>query len=617
MDKGIPNRRRRQHRITKSMEEPSKNSKIAAFTSSEIVEITSNFKTMIGKGGFGEVYLGTLKDGIDVAVKVLLSSLEQCHKTFLAEAKLLTVVHHKNLVSLVGYCDEDGKEALIYDYMPNGNLKQHLSEKSKTTLIWIERLQVALDVACGLEYLHGRKPPIVHRDLKPDNILFNEYMQAKIADFGLSKAFATESASYISTRPAGTPGYIDPESWNIGRISKRSDVYSFGIILLELVTEMNSEVLDETGRTNVLVRIYKNIRGKGAIMKSMEERERPMSLRNIRIFTYTEVAKITSNFKKVIGEGGFGKVYLGTLHDDAHVAVKVLPRFSKEGYNQFRTEVKLLSHFYHRNVVSLVGYCDEDGKKALIYEYMSKGNLEEHLSGKCERILSWNERLQIAIDIAYGLEYVQMCCELFIVHRNLKAPNILLTENMRGKISNFGLAACFYEEFEEVDYVCGGTIGYMAPECLRSREINKKTDLHSFGIILLEMLTGRPAFALKDHPCPSIVDQLRPIMEAGDIQRIVDPRLQGKFNINIALRVAKLAMSCASATANHGPDLSHVLVELKECLALEMPSQQTEEIQIDREESQNSDEVHVWCNLLEELFEPRKTSSPKHPPSEA
>ncbi|GLU14403.1 hypothetical protein SLE2022_309770 [Rubroshorea leprosula] len=193
-------------RITKSMEEPSKNSKIGAFTSSEIVEITSNFKTMIGKGGFGEVYLGTLKDGIDVAVKVLLSSLEQCHKTFLAEAKLLTVVHHKNLVSLVGYCDEDGKEALIYDYIPNGNLKQHLSEKSKTTLIWIERLQVALDVACGLEYLHGRKPPIIHRDLKPDNILFNEYMQAKIADFGVSKAFATESASYISTHPAGTPG---------------------------------------------------------------------------------------------------------------------------------------------------------------------------------------------------------------------------------------------------------------------------------------------------------------------------------------------------------------------------------------------------------------------------
>ncbi|GLU14404.1 hypothetical protein SLE2022_309780 [Rubroshorea leprosula] len=186
-------------------------------------------------------------------------------------------------------------------------------------------------------------------------------------------------------------------------IKKRPDI-SYVLRKLKecLDIEMNSEVLDEIGRTNVLVRIYKNIRGKGAIMKSMEERERPMSLRNIRIFTYTEVAKITSNFKKVIGEGGFGKVYLGTLHDDAHVAVKVLPRFSKEGYNQFRNEVKLLSHFYHRNVVSLVVYCDEDGKKALIYEYMSNGNLEEHLSGKCERILSWNKRLQIAIDIAYG-----------------------------------------------------------------------------------------------------------------------------------------------------------------------------------------------------------------------
>ncbi|GLT32722.1 hypothetical protein SLA2020_073670 [Shorea laevis] len=169
------------------------------------------------------------------------------------QAKLLTVVHHKNLISLERYCDEDNKEALIYNCMPNGNLKQHLSEKSKTILMWNERLQIALDVAHGLEYLHGCKPPIVQRGLKPDNNLFNKYMQAKIADFGLSRAFSTEFASYVLTCPASTFGYLDPESFKTGHVSKKSDVYSFGIILLELVTGKPAIITQDTeDRINII-----------------------------------------------------------------------------------------------------------------------------------------------------------------------------------------------------------------------------------------------------------------------------------------------------------------------------------------------------------------------------
>ncbi|GLT31271.1 hypothetical protein SLA2020_060180 [Shorea laevis] len=118
------------------MEEPSMNSRTRTFTSSEIIEITSNFKTMIGKGGFGEVYFGILKDGTDVAVKKLLSSSEQYRKAFITKVKLLTDVHQRNWVSVEGYCDEDGKEALILEYMSKGNLKQHLSGKRKRVLTW-------------------------------------------------------------------------------------------------------------------------------------------------------------------------------------------------------------------------------------------------------------------------------------------------------------------------------------------------------------------------------------------------------------------------------------------------------------------------------------------------
>ncbi|KAI5555544.1 hypothetical protein BDE02_19G089200 [Populus trichocarpa] len=187
-------------------------SKNQPFTYVEIVSITNNFQTIIGEGGFGKVYLGNLKDGRQVAVKLLSQSSRQGYKEFLAEVQLLMIVHHRNLVSLVGYCNEHENMALVYEYMANGNLKEQLLENSTNMLNWRERLQIAVDAAQGLEYLHnGCRPPIVHRDLKSSNILLTGNLHAKIADFGLSKAFATEGDSHVITVPAGTPGYIDPE----------------------------------------------------------------------------------------------------------------------------------------------------------------------------------------------------------------------------------------------------------------------------------------------------------------------------------------------------------------------------------------------------------------------
>ncbi|KAK8489621.1 hypothetical protein V6N13_023833 [Hibiscus sabdariffa] len=213
-------------------------SKNRPFTYSEIAMITANFNTEIGGGGFGKVFLGHLNDGTPVAVKLLSSSSKQGYKEFQAEAQSLMIVHHKNLVSLIGYCKEDDHMALVYEFMANGNLRQHLSEAKETVLNWKQRLQIAVDAAQGLDYLHnGCKPPIVHRDLKPPNILLTEQMQAKIADFGLSRFFSTENASHILTScPAGTLGYVDPEFHASGNLNKKIDVYSFGIILFELIT---------------------------------------------------------------------------------------------------------------------------------------------------------------------------------------------------------------------------------------------------------------------------------------------------------------------------------------------------------------------------------------------
>ncbi|CAN6442436.1 unnamed protein product [Victoria cruziana] len=209
------------------------------FSHAEIVDVTNNFGTVIGEGGSGNVYYGRLKNGREVAVKVIKNPLEQGIKEFVAEVKLLMTVHHKCLVSFIGYCEEDGKLILLYEYMSGGNLRQLLSGRTSTSefLTWEIRLQMALSVATGLDYLHsGCYPPIIHRDVKTTNILLNAKMEAKVADFGLSKVGQNEDLTQLSTVVAGTPGYIDPEYYNSNLVTKKSDVYSFGVVLFEVMT---------------------------------------------------------------------------------------------------------------------------------------------------------------------------------------------------------------------------------------------------------------------------------------------------------------------------------------------------------------------------------------------
>ncbi|KAJ3678985.1 hypothetical protein LUZ61_021149 [Rhynchospora tenuis] len=203
------------------------------------IKITNNFVEKIGRGGFGTVYRGVEYDGTQVAVKLLDSSSSQGTKEFLAEVQHLSRVHHRNLVVLLGYC-KDGVccMALVYEYMSGGSLCRYLrgDENNSRVLSWEERLRIVLEAAQGLLYLHREcNPPIIHRDVKTENILLNHMLEAKIADFGLSKAFRN-NCTHVSTVVAGTPGYLDLEYHSSYQLTEKSDVYSFGVVLLEIVT---------------------------------------------------------------------------------------------------------------------------------------------------------------------------------------------------------------------------------------------------------------------------------------------------------------------------------------------------------------------------------------------
>ncbi|KAG9145210.1 hypothetical protein Leryth_008975 [Lithospermum erythrorhizon] len=223
--------------------------KSVEFSYEELAKATDNFDiaNKIGQGGFGSVYLGEVR-GEKAAIKKMDM---QASKEFLAELKVLTHVHHLNLVRLIGYCVE-GSLFVVYEYIENGNLSQHLRGSKNDILSWASRMQIALDSARGLEYIHEHTVPLyIHRDIKSANILIDKSFHAKVADFGLTKL--TEVGTSLQTRLVGTFGYMPPEYAQYGEISPKVDVYAFGVVLYELISgkeaivKINEQVTESRG----------------------------------------------------------------------------------------------------------------------------------------------------------------------------------------------------------------------------------------------------------------------------------------------------------------------------------------------------------------------------------
>ncbi|CAI9778984.1 unnamed protein product [Fraxinus pennsylvanica] len=224
-------------------------SNLKVFTFSELKQATKNFSrsTKLGEGGFGCVFKGVIRDSqdptkkLDIAVKQLGPRGMQGHKEWVTEVNVLGVVEHPNLVKLIGYCAEDDERGiqrlLIYEYMPNRSVEDHLSTKSDTPLSWDMRLKIAQDAARGLAYLHEEMDfQIIFRDFKSSNILLDEQWNAKLSDFGLARLGPAEGLSHVSTAVVGTMGYAAPEYVQTGRLTSKSDVWSYGVFLFELIT---------------------------------------------------------------------------------------------------------------------------------------------------------------------------------------------------------------------------------------------------------------------------------------------------------------------------------------------------------------------------------------------
>ncbi|XP_049391285.1 probable serine/threonine-protein kinase PBL21 [Solanum stenotomum] len=230
-----------------------------SFTFKELALATQNFReaNLLGEGGFGSVYKGRLESGLVVAIKQLNLDGLQGHQEFIVEVLMLSLLHHKNLVNLIGYCTDGDQRLLVYEFMPMGSLENHLFdlERGKKPLSWSTRLKIASGAAHGLEYLHCEaNPPVIYRDLKSSNILLDNDFNPKLSDFGLAKLGPVGENTHVSTRVMGTYGYCAPEYAMSGKLTLKSDIYSLGVVLLELITGRKAyDNSKEAGEQNLVV----------------------------------------------------------------------------------------------------------------------------------------------------------------------------------------------------------------------------------------------------------------------------------------------------------------------------------------------------------------------------
>jgi hypothetical protein len=290
-------------------------------------------------------------------------------------------------------------------------------------------------------------------------------------------------------------------------------------------------------------------------------------------FPYEELKKATKGFieKELIGSGGFGRVYKGILpNSDTQVAVKRVSQHSKQGLRAFISEISTIGRLRHRNLVQLLGWCRRKADLLLVYEFMPNGSLDNHLFDEPKSVLSWEQRFKIIKGLASGLLYLHEEWEKVVVHRDIKSGNVLLDSEFNARLSDFGLAKLYERGSNPSTSRVVGTLGYMAPELTRTGKPTTRSDVFSFGVLLLEVICGRRPI---NHTASSeelmlLVDCVWEKWAVGAVLDVVDPRMEGKFDEDEAVLVLKLGLICSNDEAEARPTMRLVVRYLEGELAL-------------------------------------------------
>lgn len=306
-----------------------------------------------------------------------------------------------------------------------------------------------------------------------------------------------------------------------------------------------------------------------------------LSSPNLKAFTFNELKNATKNFRSesLLGEGGFGYVFKGWIDEQSGtaarpgsgivVAIKKLKPESFQGHKEWLTEVNYLSQLHHPNLVKLIGYCSEGDNRLLVYEFLPKGSLENHLFRRGAQPLTWAIRIKVAVGAARGLAFLHDS-ESQVIYRDVKASNVLLDAEFNAKLSDFGLAkAGPTGDMTHVSTQVVGTHGYAAPEYVATGRLTAKSDVYSFGVVLLELLSGRRALdKTKVGMEQNLVDWAKPCLgDKRKLFRIMDTRLEGQYPQKGAHLVATIASQCLCSEAKARPRMAEVLATLEQLQA--------------------------------------------------
>jgi serine/threonine protein kinase len=293
---------------------------------------------------------------------------------------------------------------------------------------------------------------------------------------------------------------------------------------------------------------------------------------NVRRYTYKELEEATRGFKQILGKGTFGTVYKGVLASDSRrfVAIKKLDKVVEEGEKEFTTEVSVIGQTHHKNLVRLLGYCDEEQHRLLVYEYMSNGSLASFLFGISRP--HWNQRVQIAFGIARGLMYLNEECSTQIIHCDIKPQNILLDEYYTPRIADFGLAKLLMaEQTQAARTGIRGTIGYFAPEWFRKACISVKVDVYSFGVMLLEIICCKSSVAFAMGEEEALIDWAYECYKDKNLEKLIENDEEARNDKKRLERLVIVAIWCIQEDPSLRPSMKKITQMLEGVIEVSVP----------------------------------------------
>uniref|UniRef100_J3M4D6 non-specific serine/threonine protein kinase n=1 Tax=Oryza brachyantha TaxID=4533 RepID=J3M4D6_ORYBR len=406
----------------------------------------------------------------------------------------------------------------------------------------------------------------------PNFIVKNVYFAGNPLLHNLSRE--GQSCSYVVQEPVDIPSAKEepvvitehPSTHNKNGLSGTARLVSLYIAAALLIAFLIAGIIAVVWQWRSRHQIFADLDGLSCDIGGLQIR-----LGHLKQFTIKEIQEATNNFDRnnILGQGGFGVVYKGRLRDGTIVAVKRMKDCGSVcGDNQFHTEVEVISLIVHRNLLRLIGFCVTDSERLLIYPFISNGTvsskLQEYICG--DPTLDWSRRRRIALGTARGLVYLHEQCDPKIIHRDIKASNVLLDECLEAVVADFGLAKLLDHGESHAVTAVRGTLGRIPPEYLMTGQTSEKTDVYGFGFLLIELITGRKTMELHEDEYQEggILDWAKELLEENKLSSFVDSRLRDSYAIAELEEMVQIALLCTVYSPDHRPSMSEIVRMLEE-----------------------------------------------------